>query len=202
MISWFHLQARGRRSWLEADRPLYACGLTLWWINSDPGHKGLMAAGIMQWHARRLSPFLPSFIHSPPSNRGWGGGSAAERGIPARFNQIHLNAALLMLSHKRGNKTWILLHSEASPFTGASYLPGTGRGCWKPKLSRVWQHRHGVWPEKTSTDDIKTSLTQVQHLLQKDVLVCNRDPTRVLILNTHIQDLVLLVRIHRKEGHV
>lgn len=85
-----------------------------------------MAAWIMQWHARRLSPLLPSFLPptSPLKN-----GAEAKLGIPARFDQMHLNAvaALRMLWHRRGNKTGILFRSEGElPLTGASHLPRGG----------------------------------------------------------------------------
>lgn len=46
-----------------------------------------MAAEIMQWHARRLSPLLPSFLPPFPFKP-----AEAKIGIPARFDQMHLNA--------------------------------------------------------------------------------------------------------------
>lgn len=49
----------GAEDWLRAACCHSASGLLLWWVHSGSGHKELMTAGIMQWHARRLSPLLP-----------------------------------------------------------------------------------------------------------------------------------------------
>lgn len=67
-------------------------------------------------YADAFSPLLPSFFFpNSPSN-----GAQAKLGIPARFNQMHLNATLAprMLWHQCENKTGVLFHSEASPRQG------------------------------------------------------------------------------------
>lgn len=66
-----------------------------------------------------LFPLLPSFLPPFPFK-------PAKLGIPARFDQMHLNAvaALHMLWQRRGNKTGILFPSEGElPLTRASHLP-------------------------------------------------------------------------------
>lgn len=73
------------------------------------------------------TPFSSPALLSPllPFKR-----AEAKLGIPARFDQMHLNAvaALHMLWHRRGNKTGILLHCEGElPLTRASHLPCSGK---------------------------------------------------------------------------
>lgn len=65
-------------------------------VHSTPGHKELTAAGIMQRRAR---------TPPPPRSASGAGARSAKGGIPARFHR--LNAALLTLWHRRGNKTGI-----------------------------------------------------------------------------------------------
>lgn len=107
-----------------------------------------MAAWIMQRHARRLSPLLPSFLPSLPFKR-----AEAKLGIPARFDQMHLNAAaaLRMLWHRRrGNKTGILFHSEGElPLTRASHLP-----CGGKVVVRIYNCRSGLYLQRRTYKNI------------------------------------------------
>lgn len=116
----------GAGGWLRAAGCHSACGPLLWWVHSASGHKELMAAWIMQWHARRLSPLLPSFLPPEPSFKR----ADAKWSIPARFHQMHLNAvaALRMLWQRHGNKTGILFHSEDElpPHQGLTPAPQGG----------------------------------------------------------------------------
>lgn len=60
----------GAEGWLRAAPCHVACGPLLRWVHSAPGHKALIAAGIMQRHARRLSPLAPSILHTLPLKTG------------------------------------------------------------------------------------------------------------------------------------
>lgn len=138
----------GAEGWLRAAWCHSACGPLLWWVHSASGHKELMAVGIMQWHARRLSPLLPSFLPSSPSKP-----AEAKLGIPARFDQMHLNAVAAphMLWHLRGNKTGILFHSEGElPLTRASHLPCRGKVVVRIYNCRSGWYLHSVGLVKTS----------------------------------------------------
>lgn len=89
----------------------------------------------------------PPFFSPLPFKR-----TEAKLGIPARFDQMHLNAAaaLRMLWHRRGNKTGISLCSGGElSLTRASHLP-----CGGKVVLRIYNCRSGQYLQRQTDKNI------------------------------------------------
>lgn len=111
-----------------------------------------MAVGIMQWHARRLSPLLPCFLPSSSSSPRFKR-AQAKLGIPARFNQMHLNAVAAphMLWHQRGNKTGGLffVYYEDFPLLEPLIYPAAGKA-----VARIYNRLIGSYLQRRTSKNI------------------------------------------------
>ncbi len=132
----------GAKDWLRAARCHSACGPLLWWVHSASGHKELMAAGIMQWHARRLSPLLASLLPPLPFKR-----AEAKLGIPARFDQTHLNA---LAPTWKQNRDFCFTLKASFPSPGPHTCPAGGKVVVRIYNCRSRWYLQSVKPVKTS----------------------------------------------------
>lgn len=108
----------------------------LWWVHSASGHKELMAVGIMQWHARRLS--------SPPPL--WTGWSQIRHSCTFRSDASECcgSAAHVLALTWEQNEDFVSLWRRAPPTPNrASHLPYGGK-----VVLRIYNLRSGWYLSK------------------------------------------------------
>lgn len=126
----------GAEDWLRAAWCHSACGPLLWWVHSGSGHKELMAAGIMQWHARRLSPFLPSVLPTLPFKTGW---SQIRHSFTFWSDAFECSggAAHALAPTWEQNKDFVSFRGKAFPYQGLTPAP-QGERCRKDLQLSEW----------------------------------------------------------------
>lgn len=112
---------------MRAARCHSACGRCYDEFIQPSGHKELMAVGIMQWHARRLSPLLPRFL-LPSSSLCRTGSSQIRHSCTFRSDAFECggSAAHVLALTREQNEDFVSL-SAPTPLTGASHLPYGGK---------------------------------------------------------------------------